>query len=419
MIRFVCECGKQLQAREESAGKTVLCPACNRQLTVPAAPPAPTSVVPEELSVRLSAEPRVQKGRTAPPDEEELAVEEEMEERPRQTAGNSGKATASLVLGILSVFCNVLAGLPALLVGILALRDIGRSRGRLGGHGLALTGIITACAGTLLSCVIISVFVLPAIGVLLPAVQKVREAAEKERKAAIRKEHEAAVQKEEAAAQKEHEAMVQKVREAANRQQSLNNLKQMGLAMQNYQATYQRLPPTGFGDPNNPLAAKKPLLSWRVALLPYMEEIPLFQQFKLDEPWDSPNNRKLLIQMPKMYKLPGDDKTPLDHTHYQVFVGNGAAFEKTRGLSIPADFPDGTSNTILIVEAAQAVPWTKPDDIPFDPGKPIAPLLSTHFRSGCNVVLVDGSVRTLPASTPESALKVAITRNGGDPFNWP
>jgi hypothetical protein len=193
----------------------------------------------------------------------------------------------------------------------------------------------------------------------------------------------------------------------------------MGLAMHNHNQTFGGLPAEACGGPNNPLAAEKPLLSWRVALLPFLEQDRLYRQFKLDEPWDGPNNIKLLNQMPMVYKLPGDDKTPPDHTHYRVFVGNGAAFEKTRGLRIPGDFPDGLSNTILVVEAAQAVPWTKPDDIPFNPGKPIAPLLSTYFRSGCNVVLADGAVRVLPASVPESTLKAAITRNGGDPFNWP
>ncbi|HEY7154852.1 MAG TPA: DUF1559 domain-containing protein [Gemmataceae bacterium] len=378
MIRFFCECGKQLQAREESAGKAVLCPACNRQLTVPAVPPSPTSVVPEEPSTRPSAEPRVQRGRPAPPEEEELAVEEEMEDRPRPAAGNSGKAVASLVLGILSVFCNVLTGVPALLLGILALRDIGRSRGRLGGHGLAIAGLATAGVCTLLSCVTYGTFLLPVM--LLPAVQKVRE--------------------------------------AAARAQSQNNLKQMGLAMHNYNDTYNRLPPTGVGDFRQPEAMRKPNLSWRVALLPFVEQLNLYNQFKFDEPWDGPNNIKLLGQMPMIYKLPGDDKTPPDHTHYQVFVGNGAAFEKTRGFSI-RDFPDGLTNTILIVEAAQAVPWTKPDDIPFDPGKPIAPLLSTYFRSGRNVLLADGSIRVLPASVPENTLKAAITRSGGERFNWP
>jgi hypothetical protein len=377
MIRFVCECGKQLQAREENAGKAVLCPACQQQLTIPFAPPSPTSVQSEEPAARPSAEPRIQRNRPALRDEPELEEEEEIEDGPpRQAAGNSGKAITSLVLGILSVFCNVLTGLPALLVGLLALRDIKRSRGRLGGQGLALAGVITACAGTLLSCVILGVFALPMM-VLLPAVGKVRE--------------------------------------AAARTQSQNNLKQMGLAMHNYNSTYLRLPPAGIGDPNKPQEAGKPLLSWRVAILPFIEQQHLYQQFKLDEPWDGPSNIKLLKHMPRIYMLPGDDKTPPDHTHYQVFVGNGAAFDKTRGNSIPQDFTDGTSNTILVVEAAQAVPWTKPDDIPFDPSKPIAPLFSTHFRSGCNVLLADGSVKVvLPAYVAESTFKAAITRNGND-----
>src|SRR5262249_13113875 len=152
MIRFVCECGKQLQAREDNAGKLVLCPACQRQLTVPAALASSTGFQPEEPSVRPSAERRIQRDRPALSDEEELAAEEEMEDRPpRQTTGSSGKATFSLVLGILSLFCNFLTGLPALILGILALRDIGRSRGRLAGHGLAIGGIVSACVGSLLS----------------------------------------------------------------------------------------------------------------------------------------------------------------------------------------------------------------------------------------------------------------------------
>jgi hypothetical protein len=375
MIRFSCECGKQLQAREENAGKAILCPACQRQLRVPDTPPS-AAFQAEEPTAPAPMPERVQRNRPLRRDEPEEDEEEEFEDRPpRQTSSNSGKAIASLVLGMLSIFCNVLAGLPALIVGLLAFRDIKRSRGRLGGHGLALAGVITACVGTLLNC-----------GILIPTALLVPG--------------------------------VQKVRDAAGRAQSQNNLKQMGLAMHNYHATYNRLPSAGVGDPTKPAEAGKPLLSWRVAILPFIEQQLLYQQFKLDEPWDSPNNIKLLERMPKIYMLPGDNLTPSGHTHYQVFVGNGAAFEKTRGLRI-ADFTDGTSNTILVVEAAQAVPWTKPEDILFDPGNPIVPLLSTHFRSGYNVLLGDGSVRILPPSTPESTFKAAITRNANDVVNWP
>jgi prepilin-type processing-associated H-X9-DG protein len=376
MIRFVCECGKQLQAREENAGKLVLCPACQRQLTVPAAPLSPTPVQPEEPPVRPSAEPRIQRDRPALSDEPEIEEEHEREDRPRrrrQSAGSSGKATASLVLGILSMCgCTCLAGLPSIVLGILSLRDIGRAAGTLTGKPMAILGIVLGSLGTLCW---------PVVGI--PAWWFSRE--------------------------------------AAQRAQSQINLRQIGLAMHNYNDTYQILPAAAIDDhPAQLMEQRKSNLSWRVAILPFIEGERLSRQFKLDEPWDGRNNRRLLSQMPKIYKMPGDDKTPPDHTHYQVFVGNGAAFDKTCGNSIPRDFPDGTSNTILVVEAAQAVPWTKPDDISFDPSKPIAPLLSTRYRGRCNILLADGSVRVVaPASTPESTLKAAITRNGNELVIWP
>jgi hypothetical protein len=352
MIRFVCECGKQLQAHEESAGKLVVCPACQRQLTVPA------ELLPSEA---------VQAERPSHRDEPELEENRECDDRPRrQPAGSSRKAIVSLILGILSLFCNVLVGVPAVILAILALRDISRSRGRLSGQGLAIAGIITACVCTLLSCGLV-----PAI--LLPAVQKVQE--------------------------------------AAARTESMNNLRHIALAMLNYHdANLGRLPAAAICDKNG-----KPLLSWRVAILPYIEQQHLYKQFKLDEPWDSPNNKRLLAQMPRIYKLPGDDKTPPDYTHYQVFVGNGAAFEKREPTRIPADFRDGTSNTILIVEASQPVPWSEPEDIAFDPDKPIKPLLGSHHRGGCLAAMADGLIRwVLLPHVSESTLKAAITRNAGD-----
>jgi hypothetical protein len=203
------------------------------------------------------------------------------------------------------------------------------------------------------------------------------------------------------------------IREAAAKQTSQNNLKQMALAMHNYNSAYGTFPPAGIGDMTQPEPQRKPKLSWRVAILPYIEQQNLYKQFNFNEPWDGPNNIKLLGQMPKIYKLPGDDKTKPDHTHYQVFVGNNAAFEKTRGLHMAA-FQDGTSNTILIVEAEQAVPWTKPDDIDFDPSKPIMPLLSKHFSGGANAALADGTVRVLSKSLSENTLKNAVIRNDGN-----
>src|SRR5439155_1388856 len=109
----------------------------------------------------------------------------------------------------------------------------------------------------------------------------------------------------------------------------------------------------------------KAILSWRVLILPYIEQDRLYRKFRLNEPWDSPHNKKLLEMMPKTYAAPNAKGDPPYTTHYQVFVGPGAGFEGKRGLRI-GDFTDGTSNTILVAEAARAVPWTKPEDLPYD-----------------------------------------------------
>src|SRR5205814_7143349 len=109
----------------------------------------------------------------------------------------------------------------------------------------------------------------------------------------------------------------------------------------------------------------KPLLSWRVAILPYIEQDQLYKQFKLDEPWDSDHNKKLLDKMPKTFEIP-EAKAKPGHTFYQVFTGPETVFplDATKKLRFPASFTDGTSNTLAIVEAANPVPWTKPEDIP-------------------------------------------------------
>ncbi|HZY85605.1 MAG TPA: H-X9-DG-CTERM domain-containing protein, partial [Gemmataceae bacterium] len=74
---------------------------------------------------------------------------------------------------------------------------------------------------------------------------------------------------------------------------------------------------------------------------------------------------------------------------------------------------DGTSNTIAVTEAKTAVPWTKPDDLPFNPNGPLPPL-GGRFPSGFNAAFADGSVRLIPKDTPEATIKGYVTRNGGE-----
>jgi hypothetical protein len=203
---------------------------------------------------------------------------------------------------------------------------------------------------------------------------------------------------------------VAKVREAAARMESANNLKQLTLAIINYADTYNgQMPPAATFDKNG-----KPLLSWRVLILPFIEHEQLYKEFHLDEPWDSEHNKKLLEKMPKTYAPVGGVKTKEKYaTFYQGFYGKDAAWEGTKGLRFPADFPDGTSNTILLVEAAKPVPWSKPEDIPFDKGK-LWPKVGGQFKSGFNAALCDGSVRFLTRKLSEETFRAAITRNGAE-----
>jgi uncharacterized protein (TIGR03067 family) len=191
---------------------------------------------------------------------------------------------------------------------------------------------------------------------------------------------------------------------------SATNLKQIGLAMHNYHDARRALPAAAIYSKDG-----KPLLSWRVALLPYLEQQNLYKAFKLDEPWDSEHNKKLLDKMPRVFAPAGVDLKP-HTTMYRVFVGPGAAFEGTSGQRLTG-FTDGTSNTILVVEAAEAVPWTKPDELPFDP-KGKLPKLGGHFKGGFNVLLADGSVRGVRADFDPQLLRAAITRNGGEVLDF-
>jgi hypothetical protein len=169
--------------------------------------------------------------------------------------------------------------------------------------------------------------------------------------------------------------------------------------------------PPGMGGMPGVARGGKALLSWRVAILPYLGQAELYKQFRLNESWDSPHNLKLLKKMPKVYAAPGvRTKSPYS-TFYQVFVGNHAGFEKHRPLRI-FEFTDGTSNTILIVEAGCAVPWTKPADLPFAADEPL-PELGGLFSDVFHAAFADGSVHTLSKTCDPEMLRKAIMRDDG------
>ena len=183
---------------------------------------------------------------------------------------------------------------------------------------------------------------------------------------------------------------------------------QLTLACNNYECTYGTLPPAVVYGPDG-----IPLYSWRVLLLPFIEQDDLYKEFHLDEPWDSEHNIRLLERMPATYALPRykRSQSPPYHTVCHVFVGPGTAFEGPGGIPF-RDFSDGVSNTFLVVEAGEPAPWTSPRNIVYNPVQPVR--LRGPFKDGFRAGMADGAMRWVPYDTPSEKLRAAITRNGGE-----
>ncbi len=195
--------------------------------------------------------------------------------------------------------------------------------------------------------------------------------------------------------------------EAARRAQCVNNMKQIGLAMHNHHAA-KNVFPQAVRDKDG-----KPLLSWRVAILPYIEQQELYNKFHLDEPWDSEHNKALIKEMPAVYLCPSRAKAEPFTTSYRTFVGKGALFDEKEDTGLQV-VTDGTSNTILVVEAKDAVTWTKPDDIKFDPEAKGLQGADSNHPGGFNALFADGSVRFIKKSINELVWRALITRAGGE-----
>ncbi len=219
---------------------------------------------------------------------------------------------------------------------------------------------------------------------------------------------------------------VARVKEATPRTTVTNHLKQLGIALHTYSATDKdgRLPAANapYLDPKD--GSQKHPVSWRVLILPYIEHEKLFDEYRFDEPWDGPINIQLIPKMPKVFQhyYADDAKVPAGHTHYRIFanrVGAKPSAIFTDGLPGPKlkEIPDGTSNTILIAEAAEAVPWTMPEVLLFDRNQPL-PKLGGLFKGLSLAIFADGSVRPIRNDLPEDKLRAWITKDGGEPVDW-
>ncbi len=160
---------------------------------------------------------------------------------------------------------------------------------------------------------------------------------------------------------------------------------------------------------------KTSLLSWRVALLPYLDQEALYKEFKLDEPWDSEHNKKLIPRMPKVYDCSAaPEKVSKDgKTFYQVFTGEDTMFpgkEKRNSVWLK----DGSSFTIQAIEAKEPVIWTKPEDLVLPKKGDKMPAVGGLFKNGFHVLWFDGSVDFFRPDPPSAMLRALVTPDGGE-----
>ena len=204
---------------------------------------------------------------------------------------------------------------------------------------------------------------------------------------------------------------IQAARDAARGTRNTNSLKQIGLALHNYHDAHGHLPERIFRGLDAPADAVG--LSWRVAILPYMDEVELYAKFNLNEPWDSPHNMALIDQMPAVFSDPQADlpqDLPLGHTTVMAVQGDEGCWPDAKVRF--RDVLDGISNTFVVVQVdpESAVPWTKPSDWAYDLNDPKKGL---RFRDGQTPILMaDGGVIPIDEDMDASQYKGGITRAG-------
>jgi hypothetical protein len=198
--------------------------------------------------------------------------------------------------------------------------------------------------------------------------------------------------------------------ERLGRDACTHNLKQIGLAMHNYHEHYGCFPAAATLDDRG-----RPLLSWRVTILPFMEQDALYREFHMNEPWYSPHNRTLLGKMPAEFACPLNEgqKGQAERSTYQVIVGPQTMFTGgTAGVRLN-DVTDGATDTILVVATNDLAPWTAPHDVAFSSASSLG-VSGTGHTSGLKAAMADGSVRFFKSTNDPGVLWSLMTRDGGE-----
>jgi Protein of unknown function (DUF1559) len=187
------------------------------------------------------------------------------------------------------------------------------------------------------------------------------------------------------------------------------------LAVANYRQTYGAFPPAYVADRDG-----KPMHSWRVLILPFLEQRELYNAYNFSQPWDGPNNRKLADRIGQTYLRAGLDPSRHETTSFVAVVGSETAWPGSRTITFK-ELGDGAQNTLLVVEVPDGqFRWMEPKDLEFDrmsyrindqSGRGLGSRLG-----GARVVLANGEVRTLPDTFDPNTLRAMLTANGGEPI---
>ncbi len=211
---------------------------------------------------------------------------------------------------------------------------------------------------------------------------------------------------------------VMDAREAARQTNCRGRFCQLNLALSNYQEFYGSLPPAYVVDANG-----KPMHSWRVLILPFMDGNDLYKKYRFDEPWNSPHNSQLQYDHPRrQYCCPGcPDPDQSVFTNYVVIVGPDTPFPGATSTRT-GDFDDGEANTILIAEINNSdIHWMEPRDLSFETmsfriNDPNRPGISSPHPKGPGVCFHDVcSGFRLHSSISPNTLRALMTISGHDP----
>jgi type II secretory pathway pseudopilin PulG len=209
---------------------------------------------------------------------------------------------------------------------------------------------------------------------------------------------------------------VSAARTAAKSVQTMNNLKQIGLAMHNYQSAYKSLP-SAYSINH----AKQPMFSWRVAILPYIEQGQLYQRINFNKPWDADENKFLLDQMPTVFRSAlANESLPKGHTTVFTLRDPSSMFKPGSDYAAGVHYSnfssvsDGLSNTLMVIDLPNhpGVPWTKPDDV--TPSEAYVLLSQLKGHGGANLCLGDGSVKRQPPEITEEDFNALVSAAGNE-----